>query len=169
MKRGACRFDSCRPHLRLRSSTAELPTLNRRVAGSNPAGVTWKDCHRRGTPSRKRVGLRAVRVRFPLLPLKRLGESGRIVSTGGTSRFPRTPSTGPLRGRALRAGFDSLSFRSAHSSVVEREDARLLLARRRFDPCRWSLTPSWSNGDDAGPSTRKLRVRVPPRVLHIWL
>ncbi len=23
---------------------------------------------------------------------------------GGTSRFPRTPSTGPLRGRALRAG-----------------------------------------------------------------
>src|SRR5712691_1304749 len=25
------------------------------------------------------------------------------VITGGTSRFPRTPSTGPLRGRALRA------------------------------------------------------------------
>src|SRR6266545_6904075 len=31
---------------------------------------------------------------------------------GGTSRFPRTPSTGPLRGRALRAGFKSRPLRS---------------------------------------------------------
>jgi hypothetical protein len=28
----------------------------------------WKDCHGRGTPSRKRVGPRALGVRFPLLP-----------------------------------------------------------------------------------------------------
>ena len=38
---------------------------------------------------------------------------------------------------------------------------------RRFDPCRRSFPcPRGRSGDDAGPSTRKLRVRVPPRVLN---
>ena len=38
-----------------------------------------------------------------------------------------------------RWGVDSLSFRCARSGVVERQDARLLIARRRFDPCRRSF------------------------------
>ena len=32
------------------------------------------------------------------------GRSWNVRSAGGTSRFPQTPSTGPLRGQALRAG-----------------------------------------------------------------
>jgi 1-pyrroline dehydrogenase len=36
--------------------------------------------------------------------LDRAESSGATVLTGGTSRFPQTPSTGPLRGQALRAG-----------------------------------------------------------------
>ena len=52
------------------AQTAELPVLTRAVAGSTPAGVTfWKDCHRCGIPSRKRVGFAALGVRLPLLPL----------------------------------------------------------------------------------------------------
>jgi hypothetical protein len=62
------------------------------------------------------------------------------------------------------------------SGVVERKDARLLIAKRRFDPCRQSRrsksgpaspgrVPPWSNGNDAGLSIRKLRVRIPPGVL----
>jgi molybdopterin synthase sulfur carrier subunit len=40
-----------------------------------------------------------------LLPAMAGGSVDELVdSAGGTSRFPRTPSTGPLRGRALRAG-----------------------------------------------------------------
>ena len=47
-----------------------------------------------------------------------------------------------------------------------RQDARLLLARRRFEACRRSShAPVVETGDDTGPSTRKLRVRAPPGVL----
>jgi hypothetical protein len=31
-----------------------------------------------------------------------------------------------------------------------------------------SSTPPWSNGDDAGLSTRRVRVRIPPGVLEDW-
>ncbi len=52
---------------------------------------------------------------------------------------------------------------------LSREDARLLLARRRFESCRRSfLAPVVEHGDDAGLSTRKLRVRIPPGVLVAW-
>jgi 1-pyrroline dehydrogenase len=37
--------------------------------------------------------------------LDRATSNGATVLAGGTSRFPQTPSTGPLRGQALRAGF----------------------------------------------------------------
>jgi hypothetical protein len=30
---------------------------------------------------------------------------GLIIHVGGTSRFPETPSTGPLRGRPLSGGY----------------------------------------------------------------
>jgi hypothetical protein len=86
-----------RPLSRGRSSApVERSPETRRVAGSIPAGHTFrlrsstrescrlllgtvqvrllpgplrKDCHRCGTPSRKRVRLRPLRVRLPLLPL----------------------------------------------------------------------------------------------------
>ena len=52
------------------AQAAELPVLTRAVAGSTPAGVTArKDCHWRGIPFRKRLGLTALGVRLPLLPL----------------------------------------------------------------------------------------------------
>src|SRR6478672_5653452 len=42
------------------------------------------------------------------------------------------------------------------SGVVEREDARLLIAKRRFEPCRRSFVmPPLSSGCDAGFSARK--------------
>ena len=73
-------------------------------------------------------------------------------AAGGAARSLRS------QGRILLPPF--------RSGVVERQDARLLTARRRFDPCRRSSAlPPWSKGDDAGPSTRKLRVRIPPGVL----
>ena len=95
-----------------------------------PAGVTWKDCHRRGIPSRKRVGsLWALGVRLPLLPLIRSG----VVETGRRAAVNRE--------RQVRALPPEL-------------------------PC-----PCGRNGDDAGLSTRKLRVRIPPGVLVVrfWL
>src|SRR5215510_15120070 len=33
-----------------------------------------------------------------------------VIPAGGTSRFPRTPSPGPLRGRTLRVGVEQLRF-----------------------------------------------------------
>ena len=42
----------------------------------------------------------------------------RIVSIGGTSRFPQTPSTGPLRGRTLRVGPKKLTEPVALSSTA---------------------------------------------------
>jgi hypothetical protein len=65
--------------------------------------------------------------------------------------------------------FESCCFRF-HSGVVEREDTRLLIARRWFDPCRRSSAcPRGRTGDDAGLSTRKLRVQVPPGVSKDWV
>jgi hypothetical protein len=77
------------------------------------------------------------------------------------ARYPVSKTGGPpgLGG--------SIPSPSARSGVVERQDARLLTARRRFDPCRRSSRPRGRTGDDAGPSTRKLRVRVPPGVLRL--
>ena len=100
---------------------AELPPLKRRVAGSTPAGATlaslialcsrrakpglrraprrmkgWKDCHRRGTPSRKRVALTGLGVRLPLLPLtgsRARGGAPRVPASfgGGTPSSPTSP------------------------------------------------------------------------------
>ena len=80
-------------------------------------------------------------------------------ATGAVSRLENGWALGPW-------GFDSLSFRLFVPAWSRWQDARLLTAKGRFEPCRRSLMPPWSNGDDAGPSTRKLRVRVPPGVLH---
>ena len=49
---------------------------------------------------------------------------------GAVSRLENGWAFGPW-------GFDSLSFRSG---VVERQDARLLIVRRRFESCRRSST-----------------------------
>ena len=48
---------------------------------------------------------------------------------GAVSRLENGWAFGPW-------GFDSLSFRSG---VVERQDARLLIVRRRFESCRRSF------------------------------
>ena len=74
------------------AQTAELPVLTRAVAGSTPAGVTfWKDCHRCGIPSRKRVGFAALGVRLPLLPFR----CGRVGKTRGC--YPRDRRFDPCR------------------------------------------------------------------------
>ncbi len=117
-----------RPLLCGRSSAAvERSPETRRGAGSSPAGHTqrlrsstrqscrlligglqvrglpgplWKDCHRRGIPSRKRVRLRPLGVRLPLLPL----------------------------------GVEQCSDPARSNGY----DARLLIAKSRFEPCRRS-------------------------------
>ena len=70
-------FDSLSFRLGSVAQQAELPALNRRVAGSTPAGALSRhrprpsrpDCHRRGTPSRKRAASAGSGVRLPHLPL----------------------------------------------------------------------------------------------------
>ena len=110
---------------RLRSSIAERPVLTRGGAGSTPAGATLgrnnsgKDCHRRGIPSRKRVGLRALGVRLPLLPLAEAWPSWK-----GSALLPRRrrQSRSQVRVRCLpphRSGVVELERRA----VVTRESA----------------------------------------------
>jgi hypothetical protein len=103
---------------------------------------------------------------------------------GAASRLENGWAHGPW-------GFDSLSFRpfrrsrAARRATVNREaQVRILppeLRRRpvsvaarladieqglvRFQRLRPAMPP-WSNGDDARPSTGKVRVRLPPGVLH---
>src|SRR5262249_34989403 len=128
-----CRFDACRGHSR-------------------------KDCHRRGIPSRKRVGSRALGVRLPLLPLAEAWPTWE-----GSALLPRRRRK-PFAGSnpaasALRSGV----VESVRRATVNRESAGSSPAagvRARGRAC-----PRGRNGDDTGPSTRTLRVRVPPGVL----
>src|SRR5262245_56493263 len=69
----------------------ELPPLKRRVAGSTPAGAIWKDCHRCGIRSRKPVGLRALGVRLPLLPLFRCGRAARRATVNREAQVRSLP------------------------------------------------------------------------------
>ncbi len=50
------------------------------------------------------------------------------------------------RGRLGRSAGSNPAASAFRSDVVERQDARLLIARRRFDSCHRSYTPPWSNG-----------------------
>jgi hypothetical protein len=105
----------------------EPPTLNRCGAGSNPAGVMWKGCHRRGTPSRKRVGLAAL--------------GGSTPSPSAQWRHGRVAQGSALLARRCVWGTHPqvrILLPPFRSGVVERQDARLLPVRRRFDPCRRS-------------------------------
>lgn len=97
----------------------------------------WKGCHRRGTPSRKRVGFAALGVRLPPLPLVEVWPSWQ------GSAVLRRRATSPRR-------FESccLRFVPAWSSG---QDARLLIARRRFEACRRSLAPVVEAAMTPGP------------------
>ena len=148
-----CRFDACRGHSR-------------------------KDCHRRGIPSRKRVGLRALGVRLPLLPLHPeawpSGKAARCYRVGGLSAVRRLTArrlrlrlvTSPARNGIGRGRLSSPAASAFRSGVVEsaRRATVTREAQVRALPPELSR-PRGRNGDDAGPSTRKLRVRVPPGVL----
>ena len=136
---------------------AERPTLNRRRAGSSPAGVTyWKDCHWCGTPFRKRVGLRALGVRLPLLPLWRHGrvERQRVATARAGLPLRRFESC------CLRLSFRR--GRAVRRATVTREAQVRSLPPESADR---SSCPRGRIGDDAGLSIRKLRVRIPPGVL----
>jgi hypothetical protein len=139
----------------------EPPTLNRCGAGSTPAGAAqasratpiWKGCHGCGTPSRKRAGLRALGVRLPPLPLVKAWPSWQ-----GSALLPRRRCE-PFAGSSPAASvFRSGVVESGRRATVNRE------RQVRALPPELSC-PRGRNGDDAGPSTRKLRVRVPPGVL----
>ena len=66
---GKCGFDSCRGHSVApgHRGTSRFPRPLP-MSASRTSATRWKDCHRRGIPSRKRVGLAALGVRIPLLP-----------------------------------------------------------------------------------------------------
>jgi hypothetical protein len=68
-------------------------------------------------------------VRYPV------SKTGGLHGLGGS-----TPSPSVLRWRHGRAREGSALLPPFHSGVVERKDARLLLAKRRFEPCRRSCT-----------------------------
>ena len=98
--------------------------------------------------------------------LSGLGGSTPSPSAGGMAE--RQGSALLPRRRAAVRRFESCS--SVFVPVWSSGKTRDCYSReRRFDPCRRSLMPPWSNGDDAGLSTRKLRVRVPPGVLCSYL
>ena len=73
----------------------ESPPLKRCGAGSTPAGAIGKDCQRRGTPFRKRLGLRALRVRLPLLPLEGSFRCSRAVRRATVNREAQVRSLPP--------------------------------------------------------------------------
>ena len=110
-------------------------------------GPLWKDCHRRGTPSRKRVGREALGVRLPLLPLR----SGVVESV----RRAAVNREAQVRGLPPELVGGRCPWR--HGVLIRR--------RARFESGTSYSRPRGRIGHDAGPSTRKLRVRVPPRVL----
>ena len=109
-----------RPSLWPKLGSVERPPETRGVAGSTPAGHTeqdsvaqrrapgsypgkrWfepsrghrKDCHWSGTPSRKRVGPRALGVRLPLLPPGGMAEMERQrVATAQAAESPLASSS----------------------------------------------------------------------------
>jgi hypothetical protein len=155
------------------SAVVERSSETRRGAGSSPAGHTpWL---RSSTRQSCRLLIGGLQVRLlpgpPLegLPLARypVSKTGAASAVGGS-----TPSPSAL-------------LSPTQSGVVERSDARLLLASRRFESCRRSSTskrrsvsvaarladdeqglvrfqdlrlihmPPWSSGSDAGFSARR--------------
>ncbi len=148
------RFDSCRSHHGSVAQLAELPPLKRRVAGSTPAGATFGRTAT-GAVSRLENGWasRALGVRLPLLPLAEAWPSWQ-----GSALLPRRRCE-PFAGSSPAASvFRSGVVESGRRATVNRE------GQVRVLPPELSR-PRGRNGDDAGPSTRKLRVRVPPGVL----
>ena len=112
-----------------RSSAVERPPETRRAAGSIPAD------HIRGSVAQRRQSTRLligeVQVRLLPAPLEGLPPA----------RYPVSKTGGP---RGLGGSTPSPSV--PRSGVVERPDARLLIARRRFESCRRSFS-SLRSGD----------------------
>ena len=107
----------------------------RRAAGSIPAGHTSL-VHQHGSVAQ-------------LGELPTLNRHGAGSTPAGAIRKDCHWRGIPSRKRVRlhgRWGFDSLSFRSPCSGVVERQDARLLIAKRRFDPCRRSFSEASVRG-----------------------
>jgi hypothetical protein len=114
------------------------------AAGSSPASPT----HRRG----------ASQVRsLPVTPLGSVAQSAELPAlTRG--RAGSTPAGATLEGLpqarypvSKTGGLSGLGGSTPSPSVSDpawssRQDARLLLARGRFEPCRRSCMPPWSNG-----------------------
>jgi hypothetical protein len=84
------------------AQTAELPALNRAVRVRHLPGPLWKDCHWRGIPSRKRVGLRALGVRLPLLPLAEAWPSWQGSAVLRRKAVPRLAGSSPAASASVR-------------------------------------------------------------------
>ena len=134
----------------------------------------WKDCHWRGTPSRKRVGRKALGVRLPLLRL--FWRHGRVRQGSALlarrRREPLAGSNPAASASAPRSSADSEQWVSAprapvrigpgcpcaRCDVVQRQDDRLLPGECWFDPSRRSLSfvpRSSSSVEDSGLSHRR--------------
>ena len=79
-----------------------------------------------------------------------------------SARYPLSKTGGLSWALGVRLPLLPLTFRRGRAGKTRDCYSR----ERRFEPCRRSLArPRGRSGDDAGPSTRKLRVRIPPGVL----
>lgn len=151
LQTGGCWFDSSSAYLRGRSSAVERSPETRGAAGSIPAGHAFGFVAQSGEPpTLNRCGAGsspAEATRWEGLPRVRYPVS----KTGGPSALGvRLP---PLPFRCGRVG----KTRDCYSRDAGSKPAAGASAR-----------PRGRTGDDAGLSTRRLRVRVPPGVLLLF-
>ena len=173
---GRRRFEPCRSHrvLALAGGTSRFPQTASTLSASRTSATPWL---RSSTGRAPGSYLGTVQVRRPPRPPGRtaMGAVSRLENGWASGPWGSTPLL-PSR-RHGRAGKAAHCYRAGDSVARRFEScclrsvpvwsswscARLLTARRRFETCRRScMSPRGRTGDDAGFSTRKLRVRTPP-------
>ena len=149
LQTGGCWFDSSSAYSRGRSSAVERSSETRAAAGSIPAGhVLGFVAQQEEPPTLDRCGAGST-------PAGATGREGLP-----WVRYPVSKTGGP----SGPWGFDSLPFRSFRCSREGKTRDCWSRSAGSRPAAGAFMCPRGRTGDDAGPSTRKLRVRVPPGV-----